>query len=210
VKSAATQRWWSAPALSGAACALSAGDAQAHLVTTGLGPVYDGAAHFALTPENLLAVVALAVLGGLRGSAQARWMLFALAPFWLLGGLAGVALGLPSDDLFAAASLLLVGVLAATDIPLPSWAAGALAAVVGLVHGFADGSACPDEGRSLLMLVGISGAAFVIFAFVAALLLPLRSALARIAMRVSASWIAASGLLLLGWALRGALHIAGR
>jgi len=189
---------------------LCAGDAEAHLVTTGLGPVYDGAAHFALTPENLLAVAALAVLGGLRGPAQARWMLFALPLFWLLGGLVGLALGLRASDLLLAASLLLVGVLAAIDITLPAWAAGALAAAVGLVHGYADGSAFPSDSRSLLMLTGIAGAAFVIFALVVALLLPLRSALARIAMRVSASWIAASGLLLLGWALRGAFLGVGR
>ena len=41
-----------------AACAVSS-PAEAHLVTTGLGPVYDGIAHVLLTPEDLVPVVAL-------------------------------------------------------------------------------------------------------------------------------------------------------
>ena len=42
----------------------------AHLIETGLGPVYDGIAHFALTPEDLIPALALAVLAGLRGTDQ--------------------------------------------------------------------------------------------------------------------------------------------
>ncbi|HZZ23229.1 MAG TPA: hypothetical protein VFE60_11940 [Roseiarcus sp.] len=56
----------------------------------------------------------------------------------------------------------------------------------------------------------MSAAVFVSFGLVATTLLPLRSRLARIAMRVSGSWIAASGLLLLGWSLRGGLRIAAQ
>src|SRR6185369_14249227 len=44
----------------------SPGSAQAHLVTTGLGPVYDGLVHFALAPEDLVPVLALAAFAGLR------------------------------------------------------------------------------------------------------------------------------------------------
>ena len=36
--------------------------AQAHLVTTGLGPVYDGIGHFCLAPDDSIPVVALALL----------------------------------------------------------------------------------------------------------------------------------------------------
>jgi hydrogenase/urease accessory protein HupE len=44
----------------------SARTAQAHLVTTGLGPVYDGISHFLLSPDDLIPVLALALLAGLR------------------------------------------------------------------------------------------------------------------------------------------------
>jgi hypothetical protein len=45
--------------------------AHAHLVETGLGPVYDGIAHFALTPEDLIPALALAVLAATDHSGQA-------------------------------------------------------------------------------------------------------------------------------------------
>ena len=62
---------------------LAALPAQAHLVDTGLGPVYDGIAHFALTPEDLLPALALAVLAGLRGADSARRVVFVLPLAWL-------------------------------------------------------------------------------------------------------------------------------
>ena len=47
-------------------------DAAAHLVTTGMGPVYDGIGHLLLTPEDLVPVLALALYAGLRGAADGR------------------------------------------------------------------------------------------------------------------------------------------
>ncbi len=39
----------------------------AHLVTSGVGPFFDGVAHFFVSLDDLLVVVALALLGGLLG-----------------------------------------------------------------------------------------------------------------------------------------------
>ena len=41
--------------------------ADAHLMNTGFGPFYDGLTHLFVTPEDLLPVIALAFLAGLRG-----------------------------------------------------------------------------------------------------------------------------------------------
>ena len=65
--------------------------ADAHLVTTGLGPVYDGIGHFFLSPGDALAALALALLAGLRGTAAGRRVLFILPVAWLAGGLVGLA-----------------------------------------------------------------------------------------------------------------------
>ena len=46
--------------------------AQAHLVTTGLGPIYDGVGHFFLSPEDVLIAIALALFAGMRGPAAGR------------------------------------------------------------------------------------------------------------------------------------------
>jgi urease accessory protein len=185
--------------------AWSCGNAEAHLITTGLGPVYDGVAHFALTPEDIIPVIGLAVFAGLRGPAYGRWGLFVLASFWLVGSAAGILLARPASDFAAAMSFLLVGGLVAADAPLSLWATAAVAAILGAAHGYIDGSALPNDSSGFSMVLGMSAAVFVTFALVAAPVLHLRSRLTRIALRVSGSWIAASGLLLLGWSLRGGL-----
>ena len=205
LRAALNARLWPAASLAGLAFALRSRTAEAHLITTGFGPVYDGVAHFALTPEDLIPVIGLAVFAGMRGPAPARWALFALAAFWLVGGSAGLLIARPASDFPAALSLLLVGGLVAADAPLPLWATAAVAALLAAAHGYADGSALPSDSSGFLMVLGIITAVFVTFALVATSLLQLRSRLTRIAMRVSGSWIAASGLLLLGWSLRGGL-----
>jgi hypothetical protein len=55
-----------------------------------------------------------------------------------------------------------------------------------------------------LGLAGIVAAVFVVVALAAALVVALRAPWSRIAVRVAGSWIAAAGLLLLGWTLRAA------
>jgi urease accessory protein len=180
--------------------------AQAHLVTTGLGPVYDGAAHFALSPEDFLPVVGLAVFGALRGPAHGRWMLFTLPAFWLAGGIFGWLMGAPVKDLVPAASILLVGGLVAADAPVGIWAGVGIVALVAASLGYWDGSTLPSDRSGVLILLGIAMGVFTVFALIAAFVLPMRSRLARMAMRVSGSWMAAAGLLLLGWSIRGGLR----
>jgi urease accessory protein len=51
---------------------------------------------------------------------------------------------------------------------------------------------------------GPAFAVFVLVAFAAAFVVRLRAEWARIAVRVAGSWIASSGILMFGWAARGA------
>jgi hypothetical protein len=59
-----------------------------------------------------------------------------------------------------------------------------------------------DDGAYALL--GLSLAVFVVVALCASLVIPLRQHWTRVAVRVAGSWIAASGLLMLGWALHRA------
>jgi hydrogenase/urease accessory protein HupE len=177
----------------------------AHLVNTGLGPFYDGVSHFALTPEDLLPALALALFAGQRGARAGRLALWALPAAWLLGGLAGLASptigGAPA---LTTASFLALGGLVAAEAPLrPEWVAG-LASFVGLLHGYLNGSAMSQAKLGALGLAGIVGTLFVTVALAAAMVVAIRPPWGRIAVRVAGSWIAAVGLLLLGWTLRGA------
>jgi hydrogenase/urease accessory protein HupE len=186
-----------------AALALIPAIAQAHLVNTGLGPFYDGVSHFALTPEDLLPALALAFLAGLRGARAGRLALLALPTAWFVGGLAGLALattGMSAGS--ATVSFLVLGGLVAADARLrPEWVAG-LAVALGLVHGYGNGSAMAEAKLGAPGLVGIVLTLFVTTALTAALVVALRAPWTRIAVRVAGSWIAATGLLLVGWSLR--------
>jgi urease accessory protein len=187
-----------------AAIALLPAPASAHLNSTGLGPVYDGVAHLFTSPEDLLAVLALALWSGGRGPSHGRQALFALPGAWLLGGLLGMtAPATPGSGLVSAVWLMALGALLAADLTVPLRAAGALAVVLGLQRGYVNGSGLVPVSTGLVAVLGIAAAVFVAVALAAAFAVQLRAAWARIAVRVIGSWIAASGLLFLGWSMRG-------
>lgn len=177
--------------------------ASAHLVTTGLGPVYDGISHLLVSFDDLLPALALALLAGQNGTATSRRALFLLPGAWLLAGFVGHALHLaPLPGAVAALSLLAVGLLIALDRRLAPSAVAALAVAVGGLHGWSNGAALAIDGREARGLLGICTALFVLVALTAALVCRLERPWTRIAVRVAGSWAAAIGLLMLGWALR--------
>ncbi len=184
------------------ALAAFAPPAHAHLVETGLGPVYDGIAHFALTPEDLIPAAAVAVLAGLRGKDQARRVILVLPLAWLLAGLLGAATRVALPDSAAWLPLVVLGGLVALDRGLSAAATTAIAAALGLFLGFANGAAMAQAGAGVRGVAGIVGAVFVVTTLAAACAAVWQSGWLRIAWRVAGSWVAASGLLLAGWSLR--------
>jgi hydrogenase/urease accessory protein HupE len=185
------------------ALVLVASPVQAHLMNTGLGPFYDGLAHPFITPEDLLPVIALALLAGLRGPQAGRAVLFALPAAWLAGSCAGqVFAPCVTLTLAIAALTITLGALAAADRALPlAWVAG-LAVALGLINGFAGGVELERLHASSLAAVGVSAALFMLVALLAGQAATVRAAWARVGIRVAGSWIAAAGLLMLGWAVR--------
>jgi hydrogenase/urease accessory protein HupE len=177
--------------------------ARAHLDSTGLGPVYDGVSHVLRSPEDLLPVLAMAMLAGLNGAQAGRRTLFALTLAWLAGGVAGYLSGRPMIPLSATiASLLVVGALVALDRRLPPSMVAGIAVVLGLLHGWLNGAGIAEAGREALALAGIGSTIFVLVALGAALVVSLKGDWPRVAVRVAGSWVAAVGLLMLGWSVR--------
>ncbi len=176
--------------------------AEAHLPATGLGPVYDGLLHFARTPEDLVPALALALLAGLRGAAHGRRALFVLPAAWLLGGSFGLAAHGGVNPVLTSVSFVLLGGLVAADAPLPLYATTMLAALLGLFHGYLNGTAMAQPWPGALGLLGMIAAVFTLVAIAASFVVPLRAAWARVVVRVAGSWIAAIGLLLIGWGVR--------
>lgn len=192
-------------ALAGTTLAALPAVAQAHLVVTGMGPIYDGIEHFGLSPEDSVPVLALALFAGLRGAPTARLLLAVLPVAWLAGGLlafGGVAVPATALSVATAVAFLAVGGLLAANAQLPPVASGAVAAGLGLMRGFADLSGAAFSGGALLTLAGMSASVFVLSALAASLTLPLKRFWMIVAVRVGGSWLAALGLLLAGWVWR--------
>lgn len=176
--------------------------AEAHLNTSGLGPVYDGLLHFLLSPEDLVPVLGLALFAGLRGAPHGRRTLFVLPAAWLSGGLLGLSTTSGGSGMLAAISFLLAGGLVAGDAKVSLPVITALAALLGFFHGYLNGAAMGQPSVAAAALLGVVSAVFVLVALAAAFVVRLRWPWTRIAVRVVGSWIAASGLLMLGWAMR--------
>lgn len=186
---------------------VAARPASAHLMNTGFGPFYDGLAHPFVTPEDLLPVIALTLLAGLRGPRFGRVLLFALPAAWLAGTVAGYMIAPPATHasaLATAALTIALGAFVATDARLPLAAVAGAAIALGLLNGGTNGSELAMTRADPTTAVGIAGALFVVVSLAAGHVGTLRTSWARIAVRVAGSWIAAIGLLILGWSVRGA------
>ena len=177
-----------------------ASPAHAHLVETGFGDFYDGIAHVAVTPADLLVVVALALLAGQRGAGAARNVAFALPVAWLAGGLIGARWpSLSALPLLTTLSFALAGALVALNAGLRGVSVALLAVAAGLLHGLANGATMAPAGVGGLVLGGAVSAIFFLTTLLSAEVSALPTGWPRIAVRVAGSWIAATGLLMLGW-----------
>jgi len=191
------------PLRAAAVLVTAAAPAQAHLVETGFGAFYDGIAHVALTPSDLLVIVGLALLAGQRGTQAARWALLALPGAWLLGGVLGVVI---SDGqmlpLLTTLTFGAAGALVAINARVSAAAVALIVVAAGLLHGYVNGGTMAPGGARALALGGAVSAAFCLFAIVAAQVTTIRAGWAQIAVRVAGSWLAAAGILMLGWLAR--------
>lgn len=189
--------------LSLAALLFGASSAQAHLMNSGFGPFYDGLAHPFLVPEDLLPVIALTLLAGLRGARCGRWVVLALPVAWVAGMITATAIDLPSGPVWLTCALTIaLGALVAADRPWPVALVVGLAAVAGATHGFGNGRELAAIKGGGLAMAGIASALFVVSALTAGQVATVRAHWARVVVRVAGSWIAAIGLLMLGWSVR--------
>ena len=178
--------------------------AEAHLEATGMGPLFDGLTHFLTSPEDLVPALAFALLAGLRGAPYGRRAMFALPAAWLLGSLFGLFAASTSGGLlWASLWFIALGGLVVADAKLSLRSLTGLGALLGGVHGYLNGTGLGLSVPAIVAVLGVAGAVFVLVVLAAALVVQLQAQWARIAVRVGGSWIAASGLLMLGWSIVG-------
>jgi hydrogenase/urease accessory protein HupE len=106
---------------------------------------------------------------------------------------------LPAPDrLLLVLSLLAIGGLVAATLPVARrWLACLVVGAAGL-HGLANGAALPPELSAAAFAGGVALAGFLLVVYAAELACRARVRWARTAVRVVGSWIAATGILVLG------------
>jgi urease accessory protein len=133
---------------------MEATPAEAHLNSTEMGPIYDGMMHFLMSPEDIIPILALALLAGLRGALYGRRALFVLPVAWFVGGILGSTTANASNGgpVLSAVSFLLFGGLLALDAKISLSITTVLAALLGLYHGFLNGIGMGPFGLATLAL----------------------------------------------------------
>ena len=121
---------------------------------------------------------------------------------WLAGGFIGMFVGTSRGSALTCFSFLLLGGLIASNAKLSVPLMTALATMLGFFNGYLNGSDINRFDDGAYCLLGLTLALFVIVALFTSFVIPLRQQWALIVVRVAGSWIAASGLLMMGWALR--------
>jgi urease accessory protein len=175
-------------------------NADAHLVSTGAGPFYDGTAHFFLTFEEILPVIALSLFAGLRGPRYGRWMIVVLPFCWIAGGILGFSKAVALPTFITGFVMLITGALLAVDWKLSIKIVIGITAFFGLLLGFLNGIGMPNG--SIVEIIGSATAAFIVAVLCAGLAVALDHGWTRIVLRVAGSWVTALGLLVLGWSLK--------
>lgn len=181
--------------------------AHAHLVSTRFGELYNGMLHPLLALEHVVPWLALGLVGALAGSMTSRWAV-AVFPLGVFVGVL-VAAFVPGVEAVGVANLLsfvLLGGLVVANIALPKTAFLIIVALIGLSHGYGNGS---DElvGNALLLYAtGVALAAYLIVTLVTAgaVALARQEAWGRIAIRAAGSWVLAIGLVFGGFSMLAA------
>lgn len=176
------------------------GAALAHSPVKGLGDFYNGILHPLFVPAHLLLVVAMGLLIGQQGISRHGY------PVWgYLGGviaglaMAGAGLAGPAwQELAVLAAAVVAGLLVVLALRLPAWLLIVLGLLSGLLLGL-DSVQADLAGRARAVALFGSGVSLYLL-----LLYPLalaesfeRHPWLRVGVRVLASWITASALLVL-------------
>jgi urease accessory protein len=187
----------------------SAQAADAHIVASRLGDFYTGALHPLTDLQDLILWATIGVLAGSLGASRGRWLVLAF-PLGLLAGLVlARATGFVSAGPAADAGMILgLGLLLAAAIRIPTALLCVIAFGLAMTRGAANaGDVGPDTNR-LMFAAGLACAGYAAITLTMALTLAFRRADAGtstawrgIAVRALGGWIAAIGLMMVGFAL---------
>jgi urease accessory protein len=187
----------------------SAQAADAHIIASRLGDFYAGALHPLIDLEDLILWVAMGVLAGSLGASKGRWLVLAF-PFGLLTGLVLQRMtGLVSPGpAVGPAMILVLGLLLAAAARIPTVLLCASAFGLAVMRGAANAGDLAPDANQLLFAAGLACAGYAAITLTMAVTLAFgrqdagaSTAWRGIAIRAFGGWIAAIGLMMVGFVL---------
>ncbi len=196
-------------AVAGCVLLLISVDARAHVVNPTLGGFMTGLIHPLSAAEHLLPMLALGLMAAQQRQLKAERVTGVFLGALAAGAVTALVIG-PSFITYAnvlnVASMIIIGILIAAAPPLPSSACYALSLLFGISHGFGNSVTLINSANFHEFIPGLLTGAFLAILggiVTAELVHRLHSTWPHIALRVAGSWIAAIGLLILGFMFRG-------
>jgi len=195
-----------------AALIVPAGSAHAHLIGTRFGDFYAGAFHPLTDLNDVVLWIALGLLAGSLGAPRSRWLVV-LFPIGLVAGFTlAIADGTNfSGDVANATLIALLGLVLAAGLRLPAPLLGLIAFALAAMRGIANAAAVEPATNLVLFGAGLACAGYATMTLTMAIVVAFRraeagaaSAWRGIALRALGGWIAAIGLMMVGFTLAGA------
>ncbi len=137
---------------------LAASPAFAHDGAHGVMALSAGFAHPFSGLDHLLAMIAVG-LWAAQMKGNARWVLPLTFPLMMVAGAVPGFMGmvLPGIETGIATSVVLLGMLIAFAVRVPTWASATLVAAFAIVHGYAHGAELPQQASA-----GLYGLGFIV------------------------------------------------
>jgi len=137
-------------------CALPvSGVALAHTGSHEVSGFFSGISHPLTGLDHLAVMLAVGLWAGVTANRRAWLPVAAFLVFMVIGAVLGMrGIGLPGIETGIAASVLVMGLLVATLVRLPTVATVALIGVFALFHGSAHGAEMPSSATPLLYGIG--------------------------------------------------------
>jgi urease accessory protein len=168
----------------------------------GVGDFYSGMLHPLTALEFLLSWVALAMFAGQQGRKTALLTLAIFPSALVLGASLGTVV--PSPAWLPAMNLVLIpilGLAVVLAISFPTPATVILVALVGLLHGLANGAEITAPVSPWRFIPGLATIAVLVLAYGIGLVRSVKKPWTRIAVRVAGSWITAAGIMVCAFKL---------
>jgi urease accessory protein len=164
----------------------------------GVGDFYAGMLHPMTSVECVLPIIALSLLAGQQNRRTAITILLSFPIASVLGALIGLILPVsPFIAVINTAAMAVLGILIALNRTLPLEISLILSAVLGLTIGWANGGELTSSTSAYRFIPGLAVVGLLLISYGIGLVRSLDMPWTKIAVRVTGSWIAAVGILVL-------------